>query len=251
MKKTSSIFLIIFFTLSSNLTLAASGNEKNTPVTLYISTPFTHPVSDYYKLVLDEIDQKTPEIQIKFEHLSAERSLELVNRGINDADCCRVVEAVNKSYPDLIPVTESFYTARFVAFSKNANLNIKSFEDLKPYSTATVIGWKILINNLNRIEPKEKYLLSTAQQMMKMLDKDRIEVALLGYEIGLKIIEQENMKNIHVYLNPPLAEQPMFMVLHKKNKHLVAPISNAIKTLKDDGTIDRLYKSVFSANTPH
>lgn len=251
MKKTSWIFLTIFFTLSSNLAIASGENGKNEPVTLYISTGFTAPVSDFYKLVLAEIDQKMPEIQIQFEVLSGERSIDLVNRGINDAECCRIPKVVNKNYPNLIPVTESFYTARFTAFSKNANLNIKSFEDLKPYSTATVLGWKILVQNLNRIEPKEKYLLATAEQMIKMLKKDRIELALLGYESGLRAIQKEKMENVHAYLSPPLAEKPLFLILNKKNKHLITPISNVIKTLKDDGTIDRLYKSVFLTDTTH
>lgn len=242
-------YSILIFSCSSSadsIQVHNKNQDKQSKVeTIYITSGFTAPISEFYRLVMHEIDRQLPQIKVEYEVLTAERSINLVNRGINDAECCRIPQVVTKNYKDLIPVTESFYDARFTAFSKRDDLQINSFDDLKPYATATVLGWKILVNNLNRVDPKEKYILSTPAQMMQMLKKDRIEVALLGYESGVIALRNADLQDVHIYLNPPLAEKPLYLMLHKHNKHLIEPISKVIKNLKESGEIERLYHQAF------
>ncbi|QCU90531.1 substrate-binding periplasmic protein [Thiomicrorhabdus sediminis] len=250
---------IVFYCLTSLLflgfsnqafaqTLAKDENSQpmqNKTVTLYISSGFTAPISDYYQRILQEIDRRMPHINIEFEVLTAERSIDLVNRGINDGECCRIPEVVTKSYQNLISVEESFFEATFAAFSKKPGLKINNFEDLKPYSVATVVGWKILVNNLNRVNPREKYILSSPEQLMKMLKKGRIEVALLGYESGIKALQDVGLPNAHAYLTPPLAVKKLSLILHKKNQAYSKPLAETIKAMKADGTVAKIYYQVF------
>ncbi len=208
---------------------------------LYISTGFTPPVSDYYRKVLVEIDNRLEDISISFEELPAERSLALSNNGINDGDCCRIPPVVMKSYKNLIQVPGSFFTTRFSAFSKDKKLAISNFEDLKPYSIAVPKGWKLIVNRITSVNPRELYVVTTPEQLFRMLDEDRVEVGVVGYLSGLHLIRKLELQSVSA-IEPPLVEKELYLMLHKKHQNLIPIFSHVINEMKNDGTIDRIYK---------
>ena len=213
---------------------------------LHFSTGFTPPVSDFFNTVLIEIDKRLPNISISFETLPAERSLILGNQGINDGECCRIPAIVARQYKNLIPINESFFSARFSAFGKKDTGAIRSFSDLKPYSVGTVEGWKIAVKKIKEINPAEVHIVTTPEQLFKMLDKDRLEYGVLGYLSGLKSISSLKLKNIKV-INPPLIEKPLVLMLHKKHISLIPEFNSVISEMKNDGTINRLYKQLLKS----
>lgn len=208
---------------------------------LYISTGFTPPVSDYYRKVLAEIDSRLEDISISFEVLPAERSLALVNNGINDGDCCRIPPVVMKSYKNLLKVPGSFFTTRFSAFSKDKKLVIKSFNDLKPFSVAVPKGWKLIVNRLTSVNPRELYVVTTPEQLFRMLDSNRVEVGVVGYLSGLHLIRNLELQGIDA-IEPPLVEKELYLMLHKKHKNLIPIFSHTINEMQNDGTIDKIYR---------
>ena len=220
------------------------GSVAAEPQSLHITTGFTPPVSDYFRAVLKNLDKRLPGISIDFEELAAERSLDLVNRGINDAECCRIPKAVTDHYPHLIPLHNSFHTVRFVAFSKRQDLPITRFEDLKPYAVGTVQGWRLAVREIKRIAPREQYILNTPEQLMEMLKKDRIEIAVMGLLSGLKALHQAGLEGVHTYRHPPLAELPLVLMLNDRHQQLAAPIDETIQAMKADGTIKHLKEAI-------
>lgn len=213
---------------------------------LYITTGFTPPVSDYFHKVLEEIDRRSADISIEFEVLPAERSVQLVSRGVNDAECCRIIQVMESSYPNLIPIKESFYSARFSAFSVDPEFKASSFDDLKPYRVATVKGWKITVDQMNRVQPAEHYVLNSGDQLFQMLDARRIDVGLFGYLSGLQVIK--NLEFYHIQaVQPPLADLPLHLMLHPKHKDIMPTLDQIIAGIKEDGTADEIYQSIIAS----
>ncbi len=225
-------------TMQNNICIA----ETN----LYITTGFTSPVSDFYASVLAEAGKRLKNITINFEALPAERSLALANQGINDGDCCRIPDIMTSEYTNLEPINESFFSARFSAFTKNNNTQIKNFKDLKPYSVGTVTGWKIAVIKLKEIKPEKLHIVATPQQMLKMLEQDRLDYGVVGYLSGLHTIASLELNNIKA-IEPPLVKKQLYLLLHNKHKNLIPVFENVFKKMKDDGTIDRLYKNLIKS----
>jgi len=203
-----------------------------------INTGWTEPVSS----ILNEIIVATFErakLDVEFHLLPAERSLVQVKLGTDDGDCCRVASAIKKDYPDLLQVPEVVYNAKFSVFSKKPHPKIESFDALKPYSVATVSGWKILVNNLNRVQPETLHIMNEPKAMFKILDQDRIDMAAYGYVGGIKEINDLGLKNISP-IEPPLAQLPLYLYLHKKNKDIIPLLTKALRELKAEGVIDKI-----------
>ena len=205
---------------------------------LNINTGFTPPVSDLLHQIMELTFSKAG-IEMSFSQLPAERSIALVARGIDDAECCRIPKAIEKDYPDLVRVPEIVYIARFSAFAKKPLPDIKNFESLKPYSVATVSGWKILVNNLNKVNPEVLHIMESSQSMFQILQKGRIDIATYGYLGGLEVISSLGLNDISV-IEPPLATAPLYLYLNEKHKHLVPRLVKAIKELKEEGKIEEI-----------
>lgn len=232
---------LLYFVLVVLTSLISKAWSEN----LYISTGFTPPVSDFFQQILSEVDSRSDRISIEFEVLPAERSVELVSRGINDAECCRIIQVIEASYPNLVPINESFYSARFNVFSTDPELKVDSFDALKPYRVATVKGWKITVNQMNRVQPVEHYVLNSGEQLFQMLDAERIDVGLFGYLSGLQVIKDLDLYHIQA-VQPPLADVPLHLMLHPKHKNLAPVFDQIILDMKQDGTIDTIYQSILS-----
>jgi len=227
--------ILILILLINILSFQAKAETK-----VHFSTGFTPPVSTFFDTVLKHIDRRLPDIAISFEVLPAERSLNLSDQGINDGECCRIPTAVMTRYKNLIPINESFMSVRFSAFEKKHNIPIKSFADLKPYTVGTVKGWKLAVNKLKEFKPAETHIVTTPDQLFKMLDQGRIDYGVMGYLSGLKSISNLKLKNIKA-IYPPLAEKPLYLMLNKKHKNLIPVFNKVVADMKNDGTIQRLY----------
>lgn len=216
------------------LTSSAIGQEK----TLVINTGFTPPVSTVFKLVLEEAFNRL-NMRLIFQEMPAERSINLVSSGIDDGDCCRIPSAIQEDYPDLLSVPVSFFSATFSAFSKEKTMSFSTWQDLKPYNIGVVPGWKILVTNVKKVNPRGYTVIDTPEAMFRMLDMGRIDVATYGYLSGLKVLSDQHLKDIYA-LDPPLAVKPLFLQLNKKHSQLVPEIARVFQEMKDDGTIDRI-----------
>lgn len=231
----------ICFFLGLLLVASAAWSGTAKPLHLHLTTGFTQPVSGFYRRVIEELDRRMPRLRFSFEEMSAERSLELANRGINDGECCRFPEVIVGKYPNLLPLQESFFAARFVAFSKDANLPLHKFDDLKPYSVGTVQGWRLAVREIKRVDPRDNYVLSTPLQLMEMLKKDRIQVAVVGLLSGLHALHEIGLEGVHAYKEEPLASVPLVMMLNRQHADLRESIDQTLRKMKQDGTIQRMY----------
>lgn len=225
------------------LALVGSAAVAAAPQPLSVNTGFTPPVSTIFEQVLREAFGRIA-MRVDFQEVSAERSLILVNDGVDDAECCRIPQVVLGEYPNLIAVPESVFEVRFSAFTTHPDVRIDHWEDLRPYSVGTVTGWKILVNNIQRVAPREYYVLDDPLAMFRMLDKGRIEIATLGYLSGLKVIRELGLEDMVLPLEPPLATRELYLMLNKRHAALAPRLAGALAEMKADGTMDAIVRRV-------
>lgn len=229
-------FLLFVMIISASISMPSQARE------LYISSGFTPPLTYLFERVLTELDRRLDSVDLIFKPMEAERSVKLVQAGINDGDCCRV-PAVFEDDELLVFVPTSFASIRWNVFARDQSLTIRSFEDLKPHVVGTVAGWKLAVNKIRQISPEHYQILDTPEQMFQMISRQRLDVGVIGYLNGLNELAKLNIKDIYA-LQPPLAETPLHIMLAAKNSDLVPEIDVVLQQMIQDGTIARIQKSL-------
>ncbi len=214
---------------------------------LVVNTGFTPPVSTVFNKLLTEAAKRLG-MTLELHEISGERALALADEGVADAECCRIPEIVLRQYHNLIPVSEGVFVVNFSAFARNPEIRISRWEDLKPYSVGTVTGWKILVQNMQRIEPKQSFVLDKPESLFRMLDNGRVEVALLGELSGIDAINKLNIKNIST-LTPPLASNTLYLMFNKRHEKLAPKFAATLKAMQADGTAKRITDEVVNGKS--
>jgi len=174
-------------------------------------------------------------IEIDLVSLPGERSIRSVNEGFVDGELSRI-GGMESKYPNLVMVPEKMLDFDFVAISKNGDIKIENWEDLVPYKIGMVTGWKLF--EIKVTEAKSIVKLSTDEQLFKMLDSGRIDIALFGRWSGHYFLNKLDL-SAHV-IEPPLASIASFMYLNKKHQALVEKVSDTLFEMKQDGSYQEI-----------
>ncbi|VAW78207.1 hypothetical protein MNBD_GAMMA15-2126 [hydrothermal vent metagenome] len=172
--------------------------------------------------------------------IPAERALIVANDGINDGEMLRI-GGLQKHYPNLIQVPEKILDLEFVAFTRNASLQINDWEDLATLPVAVITGWKIFEQNI----PASAELVSVknADQLFTLLVKNRTDVILYSRWSGLAYIRKHQLQNINI-VEKSLAQESMYVYLHERHRKLVPLLASELRALKTDGEYQRLFTEI-------
>jgi polar amino acid transport system substrate-binding protein len=178
---------------------------------------------------------------IKLINLPSERSLQNANKGEVDGEGLRIA-GLNQNFPNLVQVPERYISISFVAFAKDALINLdKGWESLKPYRVAFITGWKMFEAHASSTRIVHK--VEKPEQMFSMLDNGRIDLALYTLADGLALVRQQKLSSI-APLAPSLKEVDMYLYLHKKHEALVPKLAQALRDIKADGTYHKILFAV-------
>ncbi|MFA7242940.1 MAG: transporter substrate-binding domain-containing protein [Sulfuricellaceae bacterium] len=214
---------------------------------LVLNSPFYAPVTSAKRDgVLDQVYlELSKRVGVTFEIHSlpaAERALINVNDGIVDGDVARV-PGLEKKYPNMMRVPAPVMRYEMVVFSRDVDFKVAGADSIKPYNVGLVRGWKILEQAATGA--KSVTTLESAEQMFSMLDKNRIDIALLEKLEGLQIVASMGINGIKV-LQPNLLEGYWYLYLNKKHEALIPRIAAELRKMEKDGTLTRIYESVLS-----
>ena len=230
MKKTVCAVLILLVVLS---TLYGTGNK------FYISTSYKNLLSNPEKSgMLDRImDEAFHRIGLEAEIVfsTTEKSLVDVNAGLLDGELNRVAGMVEQ-FPNLLQVPEPNMTMHFVAFAKQ-DFKIDGWESIRNLYIGIVKGWKILEQNTTGFPHRS--LVPSETELFTMLHKDRLDVALYSKLTGYAALEEMNYDELF-HLEPPLVSRKMYLYVHKSHAALVPKIADALRSMKDDGSYQRI-----------
>lgn len=205
-------------------------NDGNDP-------PMTTPEHDgFIDVVAAEVFHRAG-AELRLVQLPAERALYLASDGLLDGDITRVSE-IGKQFPNLLRVPEPLFDRDFVAFSKNPAIPA-TFAALRGRSVGIIRGWRIFERNI--ADGRHVTKVQDARQLFRLLQLDRIEVALYDRSMGQALIEKYGMKDIHL-LHPVLIRRPMYIYLYRGHAALVPALAASLKAVKRDGFYARVYR---------
>ena len=172
--------------------------------------------------------------QIEILPMPAKRSLHQARDSEDiDSELARTIYAAGYlPKHTLIPVPVG--QLKVAAFVNNEALVIHSWSDLKNYRVAAVRGHLASANRL--AEHGEAYFLNDAEQVLTMLERGRVDVAILPRGVGLYWIK----KNRHRELNIPptvIEEIPIYHFLHSRHQDLVEPLSQIMAELREQAEL--------------
>lgn len=233
-------------TLASVLALHSATTFAAEPQTLILSdtyeTPYTTPAGDGFLDVVATEAFRRAGLKLKFIRLPPERALLNANAGIEDGVSARIA-GLEKSYPNLIQVPEKVLDFHFVAFVRQAELSSANWQSIAPLVVGHIRGWKIFEQN---VRPDTRVtVVETEEQLFNMLARNRIDIALYERWLGLGLAKKMGINDVRV-VEPPLAERPMFIYLHKRHADKVPPIADALRAIKAEGLYTRVCQEKFA-----
>lgn len=229
------LFLVSLVSLGAGVVHAASLpelvlNDTNEP-------PFTTPDGKgFLDAVAGEAFRRAG-VRLRLVKLPAERALLNVNAGIEDGELNRIA-GLEAQYPNLVRVPEKLVDWTFAAFSKDASIPGR-WDAIRRHSVGHIRGWKIYERQL--VGAPNVITVVDADQLFRLLQLDRIEVALYGREAGDALIRSQHIRGVHA-LQPALATREMFIYLNKRHAALVPKLVQALRAIKAEGLYDRLYR---------
>lgn len=180
-------------------------------------------------------------VDFKLVSLPSERSLHAANQGEVDGEGLRVA-GLSSQYPNLVQVPERYIGVSFVAFAKDATIQLDNgWDSLKPYRIAFITGWKMFEANARGARVVNK--VDKPEQMFRMLDGGRIDLALYTRADGIALARSMGLASV-APLFPSLKEVDMYLYLNKKHEALAPRLAQALKDMKADGTYNRLLFSL-------
>ena len=162
--------------------------------------------------------------------------------GITDGELLRI-EEYGASYPELIRVEEPLMMIEFVAYSLTELGEIKQWSDLSERHLAYVNGWKVFENSIGANDKVVK--VDDPVKLFRLLKERRTEVVLYEKWQGLVLAKQSGVKSINVS-RLPTKENAMFIYLHKRHRELVPLVMRALRSMKEDGTYQRIYNETLN-----
>ena len=205
-------------------------NDVNEP-------PFTTPEHTGFLDVIATETFRRIGVELRLAKLPAERALLLANDGLEDGDLTRIA-GIEEQYPNLVRVPEKLIDWDFAAFSKDASIPA-NLEAIRHHSVGFIKGWKFYERNMAGAE--RVTTVDDPTQLFRLLDRDRIEVALYARWMGLALIQKQGLKNIRP-LEPPLESRAMYIYLNKRHAKLVPKLAEALRALKREGFYQRVYR---------
>jgi ABC-type amino acid transport substrate-binding protein len=191
-----------------------------------------------HRLIMRVVSEAYDRLQIPIEFLEfpGKRSLFEANAGYVDADLSRIKD-VEKEFTSLRRVPTSIFWFEATAFSKNKDLKINGWESLRDLRIGIMRGMVYAekgVKGLPRVTIVDK-----PSHLFKMLDSDRIDVAIFSDINGLALIKELKLSSIHA-LKPPLERIEAFHYVHKKHEDLVPKLDAIFQDMKTSGQLDRM-----------
>ncbi len=171
----------------------------------------------------------------------SQRALMLTNSK-GDGELMRL-KNIKKLAPEVtnnfVIIPEIIMTNNVVVFTKNLNFTVKGWESLKPYNNGVQRGIRLFDKTPNRVD------VNHISQAFQMLDRNRIDTVLIFKIVGLQIVKKEKYKGVKI-LEPPLWKIEAYPFLHKKHKKIAGKIAAALKSMKKDGSFQKIRRQILN-----
>lgn len=235
-----------WFFLLTFLAVAATVQAQTLVLNTGVREPFTTEKRDgFLDQVVAEVFRR---LGLKAEVLvyeASERAMLNANQGLDDGIALRI-RGLEAQYPNLVRVHEKVMDNDFVAYTLGEPFATRGWESLRPYRVGHIIGWKVFEG---RLDPAAEVIrVKDPHQLFALLGQKRADVVLYERWQGLMLARREQLP-VRM-LEPPLAQQEMYMYLHKRHAAIVDRAAAALAEMKRDGTYRRLHDATLKPLLP-
>ncbi|WP_153915532.1 substrate-binding periplasmic protein [Shewanella sp. TC10] len=139
--------------------------------------------------------------------------------------------------PDLLRVPTPYYYLQTALIVRSDNLlNIYSLRDIKDVNVGVIRG----VKHSEHIETNSNKLLKvgSTEQLMNLLVKGRIDVAVTSRLDGASTLRKMNIENVMI-LPVELETHPLYFYLNSEYAHLLPILDRAIKESINSGLVDK------------
>jgi len=221
------------YILSTGLYFLLCASSHSESLSFAKSGPFDY-AADISEAILKEAYGRL-NIDISTTTLPSERALWSANAGILDGDINRII-GLDRQYPNLIRVVVPINAIEGMVFSKNENLKIDTWEDLKPFSIVLRRGAKFAEHGTQGMDVSA---VLTNDLVFKMLYGGRTEVAVSTRIEGMLTSKRLGFDSIKP-TEPALVNFNLYHYVHKKNRALIPELTAVLTTMKEEGLIRRI-----------
>ncbi|MDA3809834.1 MAG: transporter substrate-binding domain-containing protein [Spirochaetaceae bacterium] len=206
--------------------------------TLTISTIEGSPISDIASLILEEIYDRAG-LELKIVSMPALRATREAIWGNTDGETHRVF-SYGELHPELVIISESYYTIETVLFTQKDNPALHAERgSLYRYSFSILKGVEKSIELTKGYDQVSEFV--TSDKIMEFLSLGRTDFALLSKLNGISVINRLKLEGISIY-TPPLEITSLYHYLNKEHSHLVPLLEQTIRELKESGKLDEIIK---------
>lgn len=180
-------------------------------------------------------------IAVVVHKIPGERSLRSANSGEMDGELYRKL-GMEVDYPNLLIVPVPLLTYEIVIFTRGTSFLVNGWDSLRPYTVGYVKSIKIVEKNTKGM--KVEVANSLRQAFLKMM-LGRSDVVVANRASGLAALKELNLNEIKM-LMPPLASFPVFHYLNNKHAGLVPKLTEVLKQMQKDKSIEEIQKAIMS-----
>ena len=178
-------------------------------------------------------------IEIEIQHLPGERALDMANNGEVDGELFRNA-TISQSYPNLIQIPVAIAHPEIMVFTKNLTFPVEGWESLRPYKISIQRGHKTAET---KTEGMDVFPGNTVEQEFFMVERGRVDVAIHTRMIGLAMLKQLNLPDIHV-LGPPLLVSNVYHYVHQKHAAVVPQLTTVLQGMEEEGLLETFKEDI-------
>lgn len=177
-----------------------------------------------------------------FDLLPASRALAEADYGSTDGDVARIA-GTEDAFPNLVRVPTPIILFQAAAFTKTVGRDIRAWSDLGGLMVGIIRGIRY---SMIGTEGMDRVIADDMSHLFRLLDQGRIDVAIAVVRAGI-IEAAENFpdRGIHI-AGSPIYSAPLYHFLNRRRAELVPSLDAAIRAMKADGSLERLYNRSFA-----
>lgn len=243
------LLLVLVSVLSSVMLFGCKKNETSAADTLIIGTNPEFPPFEYIEqgnIVGFDVDlmnevAKLIGKKVEFKNMAFDSLLIAMQTG--KINCIISGMTATDERRQHVNFSDPYFISKQAVLVPSGS-DIKKFEDLKGKKIGVVIGYTgdMVVTDMYKDTSSITRYEATGQAIMALTAK-KVDATVLDMEPAKEYAA--NNEGITV-LDTALAEEEYSIALPKENTALLEEINNALKTLKENGTYDKIYAKYFN-----
>jgi len=176
-------------------------------------------------------------IDVLFRGFPSARAIVMANRGVTDAEVCRLYGA-DRKFRNLKMVSPNIteYNGAVFVSKDRVNKRINTWEDLRGISLGLVRGHIYSEKATKMFDQRAIVRVASDIQLLEMLEQGYITSAVMILHNALEIVRKnpERYRNVRI-ANAKLVTFKLYFYIHKKNLNHFRTIENGIKAVVENG----------------